>query len=91
MRYEREEGYWVGAVAVNTVVTELVFAVLFVGGMLVTWPHVPWTGLLIVCLVANGLFPIFFYPLSKTVWLAVDLMIHPLELMEEIEAELRRT
>ncbi len=30
----------------------------------------------------NVVFPIFFYPLSKTVWMAIDLYFHPLEAAE---------
>ena len=44
-----------------------------------TWPEVPWNVILIVTLVFNGLFPILFYPLSKTIWVALDLAVRPLE------------
>jgi uncharacterized protein (DUF983 family) len=47
LTFEREEGYWLGAMTVAMALVIAVFAVVFVGGMLVTWPDVPWTGLLI--------------------------------------------
>ena len=78
-RFERQEGYWVGAVAINTVATIVVFGLFFVGSMVVTWPDVPWNGLLIATVVLNLVFPVVFYPWSKTLWVALDLAIHPPE------------
>ncbi len=78
--FEREEGYWVGALIANIAVAEGMFALVFVGGIVVTYPDVPWTGLMIAsALLMIGL-PIFFYPLSKTLWMWLDLsFIHPLD------------
>lgn len=90
MRFEREPGYWVGAMIVNTAVTFGLFFFVFVGGMVGTWPDVPWTGLLIVTAAVTALTPVVFYPRSKTVWLAVELSYHPLEPTEREEAA-RRT
>jgi uncharacterized protein (DUF983 family) len=83
--YERDEGYWTGAVAINTVMTELIFAIVIVTVIVWTWPDIPTKPLLIVALVLNGIFPLFFYPLSKTIWVAADLILHPLEENEENE------
>lgn len=76
-RYERHEGYWVGAVAVNTIATIGLFFAVFVGGMVLTWPDVPWNVLLVVTVALNLVFPIVFYPWSKTIWIALDLAVHP--------------
>ena len=38
-----EQGYIVGAYMFNIIVAELVFAALFIGVLLVTWPAPPWT------------------------------------------------
>ena len=83
--FEREEGYWTGAVAINTIVTELVFAIVVVSVIVWTWPDIPTKPLLIVALVLNGIFPLFFYPFSKTIWVATDLILHPLEEKEQRE------
>jgi hypothetical protein len=83
--FEREEGYWTGAVAVNTIVTEFVFAIVLVIGVIWTWPDIPIKPMLIIALLLNGTFPIFFYPYSKTIWMALDLILHPLEEREEHE------
>lgn len=89
LRFEREPGYWVGAVTINTVVIFATFLLVFGGSVLLTWPEVPWTGVLIVTLLVNLLVPTIFYPMSKTVWSAFELSWHPLE-PEEIEAAASR-
>jgi uncharacterized protein (DUF983 family) len=86
LRFEREEGYWVGALVINTVVAFGSFLVLFVGGMLIFWPDVPWGALAVVTLGSMALLPILFYPLSKTLWMALELSWHPLEEKEAADA-----
>jgi uncharacterized protein (DUF983 family) len=77
--FEREEGYWVSAIIVNTAVIEGLFLVVFIAVVLATAPDIEWMPLLVIAVVMNLLFPIFFYPLSKTVWMGIDLYFHPLE------------
>jgi uncharacterized protein (DUF983 family) len=86
LRFEREEGYWVGALVINTAVVFGSFLVLFVGGMLIFWPDVPWGALAVVTLGSMALLPILFYPLSKTLWMALELSWHPLEDKEAADA-----
>jgi hypothetical protein len=71
--FEREEGYWVGALIINTTVAFGTFILLFVGGMLLTWPDVPWTALGVVTVGVMAILPILFYPLSKTIWMAIEM------------------
>jgi uncharacterized protein (DUF983 family) len=75
--FEREEGYFVGALIVNIAVAEAWFFVLFMVVVIATSPGVAWGPLLIVALVTNGLLPVVFYPYSKSLWMAVDLAVHP--------------
>lgn len=70
---------------VVTTVTFGLFLVIFVGGMLVTWPDVPWSWLLAILIVANLVIPTLSYPRAKTLWAALELSWHPLE-PDEIEA-----
>jgi uncharacterized protein (DUF983 family) len=80
--FSREEGYWVSAIIVNMAVIEGLFLVVFIIAILATAPKIPWAPLLILAAVMNIGFPIFFYPYSKTVWMAVDLYFHPIETSE---------
>ena len=75
--YEREDGYWVSAIIFNTAVTEALFGILFVGGLFLTAPEFAWQPLVAIGLGTNILVPIFFYPFSKTLWVALDLYLHP--------------
>jgi hypothetical protein len=73
----REEGYWVGAMVVIFAVVIVVFASWFIGGLLLTWPDVPWTALLVGGLVLNVLVPFLLYGWSKAVWVGLDLTFFP--------------
>jgi uncharacterized protein (DUF983 family) len=75
--FERQEGYWLGAVAINTVATLGLFTAALVIAMAVTWPDVPWTALTVGGAVLCLVFPIVFYPLSKTLWVALETAVHP--------------
>ena len=73
LHFEREQGYWAGALAINIVATGGLFTLVFVALLIATIPKVPVAPLLFV-LVPIALFgPIVYYPFSKTVWVAVDL------------------
>jgi uncharacterized protein (DUF983 family) len=75
--YAREDGYWVMAIIINTAVTEAIFGILFVGGLILTAPDFPWVPLLSIGVAANLIVPVIFYPFSKTLWVAADLYMHP--------------
>jgi uncharacterized protein (DUF983 family) len=75
--FGREEGYWVGALIMNTGATQLFFFVVFLGGLGATWPDVPWNWLLAASLASIVVFPVAFYPWAKTLWLWVDYLLHP--------------
>ena len=71
--FEQEEGYWVGALTYNTMITLSLFC-LFIGvGAALTWPDTPVFPLVGVGVVAAVIVPILFYPFSKTIWVATDL------------------
>ena len=65
------------AIIINTAVTEAIFGILFVGGLILTAPDFPWVPLLAIGVGANVVVPLIFYPLSKTLWVAADLYMHP--------------
>lgn len=84
--FEREPGYFVGAMIINTVVTVgLVMGTLVIGAIL-TWPNVPWTIVGVATLAIGGGIPIWFYPRSKMLWMAIELSYHPLEDQERLAA-----
>jgi uncharacterized protein (DUF983 family) len=82
LRFEREEGYWVGAMIVSIAVTELVFGVVLVGGILLWWPDVPWGPLTVAGVAVNAVIPVVFYPWSKTIWMALDVLLHRMDIRD---------
>jgi uncharacterized protein (DUF983 family) len=85
-RYERHDGFSLGAAAVNTAVTfGLLFIVGFVG-VITTWPDISAFAVLVPCVVIAVVVPVVFYPVSYTLWAAVDLASRPLEPAEEADA-----
>jgi uncharacterized protein (DUF983 family) len=74
---EPEEGYFLGAIMLNLVVAELLFAAGLAAVILSTWPNPPWTALWIGSMVGIVVVPVVLYPFSKTLWLAVDLTFRP--------------
>jgi uncharacterized protein (DUF983 family) len=75
--YAREEGYWVMAIIINTAVTEAIFGIALVIGLILTAPDVAWQPLLAIGIATNVVVPTLFYPYSKTLWAAADLFMHP--------------
>lgn len=72
LHFEREPGYWTGAMAVNITVVSGVFAVAFVIALALTIPEVPVALLIGIFAPLMIVLPIVYYPFSKTVWAAVD-------------------
>jgi uncharacterized protein (DUF983 family) len=72
LHFEREAGYWIGAMAINIGLTTGLLAVAFAAALATTIPDVP-VGLLLAVFVPLALLlPIALYPFSKTLWMAVD-------------------
>ena len=78
-RFERREGQLVGAVGVNTVVTFAVVMLTLLIVVAIMAPDLRIGPILLVCLPVAVLFPLVFFPVSKTLWGAIDLVIDPLE------------
>jgi uncharacterized protein (DUF983 family) len=73
LRYERAQGYWVGAIYVNYGVTTTI-AVL---GFFLTYPAVPMRTQLAVWGLFVVLFPLWFFRYSRSLWLAVEYLLNP--------------
>lgn len=61
----------------NLVAAEGLFAVGLLVFLIATWPDVPWGLLQFGAPMLMVLFPIAFFPFSKTIWLAFDLTFRP--------------
>lgn len=76
--FEREEGYWTGAMAVNLIVTEiLIFGAIF--PLLILRAPLALTLILGLALAVGT--PFLFYWHSKSLWMAMDFMLHPTDMV----------
>ena len=78
LNFERgEEGYHLGAVLFNLIAAELALVVGLIAVIVPTWPHTPWDAIFWGGIVLMIALPILFFPFSKTLWLAFDLIFRP--------------
>jgi hypothetical protein len=71
------QDYWLGGMMFNIVLSELLAVLVVAVVVLGTWPSVPWNTIWIGAIVLMLLSPVLLFPLSRTVWLAFDLMFRP--------------
>lgn len=76
---ERNEGHFVGAVGMNTIVTFGSILITVLIGAALTAPEVPVVRLSIITVAVGAFMSFFFFPISKTLWSAVDAMMVDLE------------
>ncbi len=79
-RFEREEGFFLGAYTINLAIAEGLLLVLAIVPLIIlldanpdmsVWPLV---GIGLVAAIAA---PLVFYPFSRTIWSAIDLVLRP--------------
>jgi uncharacterized protein (DUF983 family) len=75
--FEREPGYFVGAIYINYSVTTLIAVAGFL--LLDGYTTISVTAQIILWSVFGVAFPLFFYRYSKSLWLAVDHLFNPEE------------
>lgn len=79
LRFERIEGHWTGDLGINTIVSFGSLLLALIAGFLLSWPEAPGVGLLVIAVAIAAFMPVLFFPFSKTIWLAIDLIMRPLE------------
>jgi uncharacterized protein (DUF983 family) len=72
LHFEREQGYFAGALAINLVLVGGLFAIVFLTIFVLTIPDIPIPLTLAVCVPIVVLGPVVAYPFSKTIWVAID-------------------
>ncbi len=84
-RFEREEGFFLGAYVVNLGITEgllLLLGIVPCIAFLAANPDASLLPFVVSGLVAAVVAPLVFYPFSRTLWSAVDLILRPAEAVE---------
>jgi uncharacterized protein (DUF983 family) len=84
-RLERIEGHWIGALGINTVVSFGVVLVAVVAAFVLTYSSESIAPAVATVVVIAVVTPLAFYPVSKTLWCAIDLAMRPLEPDDEVD------
>lgn len=80
LRFERVEGHWIGAIGVNTVCTMGLMLIVLAVVTFSYFPDPPPTAPLLVAMILIAVAgPLVFFPSSRTLWSAIDLLMRPLK------------
>ena len=77
--FERQEGHFIGAVGLNTVITAAALMAAIIVGLVLSSPDLAVVPILVVALSIAILLPIIIHPLCRMLWTAIHLMMQPLE------------
>jgi uncharacterized protein (DUF983 family) len=75
LRFEKEEGGFLGAMALNYTVAIGLWLVVLVVGIALTVPVVPVAPILAMSIGVLAAVPVWFYPRSKTLWAAIEYLV----------------
>ena len=80
--FGRDPGYELGAMALSLIFAEGIWAVSFVTILVMTWPNPPWTFLQWGSVVLMIGLPLLMFPFTRTLALALDVLIRPIDRRE---------
>lgn len=81
----RVDDQWIGSLGINTMVSFTLLVAVIAVGFAVTYPDPPVTTLLVVAVGVAALFPVFFFPISKSLWSAIDMAMRPPEPSDDVD------
>ena len=81
----REEGHWLGAIGINTIVTFGLLFVTMLVAFLLTVDERRAAPVLIPSVLVAVLTPVLFFGSSHTLWSAIDLALKPVEPSDDID------
>jgi uncharacterized protein (DUF983 family) len=84
-RFHRVEGHWIGSLGINTIVSFTALLLAVVVGFALTTPDPPVGVLIAVAMAVAGIVPMVFFPWSRMLWSAIDLLMRPLEPDDEVD------
>jgi uncharacterized protein (DUF983 family) len=72
-----QKDFFIGAYTINLIAAELLVVFGGVIAVFATWPAVPWNTIMLLFVGVMLAGPILLYPLSRQLWLALDLFFQP--------------
>jgi uncharacterized protein (DUF983 family) len=88
LRFEREEGAFLGSLAINFGVTSLAFILVLVTWIALTLPEPPVVLITVASVAIAVTLPLVIYPFAKTTWAAIDILMrwdHKADLLEPVQ------
>ena len=83
LRFERSShNYFSGAMFFGLLIGETLFAIALAATIIVTWPSVPWDTMTYVAPIGMIVVMLALLPVSKVVWLGVDVLVRPVTASE---------
>ncbi|MGH9132346.1 MAG: DUF983 domain-containing protein [Ilumatobacteraceae bacterium] len=74
-----DSGFELGAATVNTIITFALIVAAFAVAMIATYPDIPTWPIVIGLVIAAAVIPVLIYPITYTLWQALDLAMRPPE------------
>ena len=84
-RFERIEGHWIGSLGTNTVLSFGTLLLVLVATFVATYPDPSIPLMLGACLAVALAGPLFFFPYSRMIWTAADLLMRPLTPDDDVD------
>jgi uncharacterized protein (DUF983 family) len=78
LRFRRsDDNYFSGAMFFGLLIGETIFAVSLLAAIVASWPNVPWDAITYIAPIGMIVVMVLLIPVSKVVWLGVDLLARP--------------
>lgn len=77
--FSRIPGHWLGSWFLNVCVVQAAVLGALTVGVGVTWPDPPVPTIAVITALAAIITPLAFFPVSRTLWTAIDLIMRPLD------------
>ena len=79
LTFERIDGHWTGSLGINTIVTFGSLLLVVVALLISQYPDYDVLPLTLISMATTIVVPIFFFPFSRTLWTAIDLVMRPVQ------------
>ncbi len=79
LAFERTHGHWIGAVAVNTVLSTVAILIALIVAFVVAWPEPEVLEVLVPTVATSLMAPLAFAPISRSLWTAMVVLVLPPE------------
>ena len=75
MDFDGPPGHWVGSIGINTILCVISLLLTIIASTLLLWPDLKVIPMALPALIVSLVSPILLYPISQTLWTAIDIVI----------------